>query len=154
MGNANARIFAMPSVLSIARFYWVQRDADGSVAAGVAALSAFETEFSPDIIRRYSCEVRQAPLVILDGNLSTEVLQVMKVVLLQSCTKAELCSMQRETNKSSSSYEGSSLCLQLMMDRRAWSESVFSCMQFSGKLKQSLMRCKLQDLLNADTLTD
>ena len=56
----------------------IQHDADGSVAAGVAALSAFEAGISPEIIRRFSREVKQAPLVILDGNLPTEILQVMK----------------------------------------------------------------------------
>lgn len=58
--------------------YW--DGADGSVAAGVAALSAFEADFSPELLRRFSCQLQQAPLVILDGNLPAEVLEVSGVL--------------------------------------------------------------------------
>jgi len=50
--------------------------ADGSVAAGVAAVASLESAFTNDLLQRFIRELQDAPLVILDGNLPAKVLQV------------------------------------------------------------------------------
>lgn len=51
-------------------------DADGSVAAGVAAVASLELGFSTAQIHRFRRELCAAPLVILDGNLPANVIEV------------------------------------------------------------------------------
>ena len=53
------------------------------MAAGVAAVAPYESTFTVDVLRRFSGDLQNAPLVILDGNLTADVLQVSSVV--QDC---------------------------------------------------------------------
>ena len=50
--------------------------ADGSVAAGVAAVASLETSITIDIIRGFGKQLKSAPLMVLDGNLPAEILEV------------------------------------------------------------------------------
>lgn len=50
--------------------------AGGDVAACVADVGAVETALTPSLLQSYEDRIRAAPLVVLDGNLSSAALQV------------------------------------------------------------------------------